>query len=62
MRGPPPWGPAHAAAADIKAFVRFGAVGADEMVATARALGLRVFTHPSDIPRPGIAHEHNADG
>ena len=24
--------------------------GADEMVATARALGLRVFTHPNDTP------------
>jgi hypothetical protein len=34
------------------AVLRIGgpSVGADEMVATARALGLRAFTHPSDIP------------
>jgi hypothetical protein len=42
----------HRLLARCDAVLRIGgpSVGADEMVATARALGLQVFTHLSDIP------------
>ena len=43
---------AHRLLAHCDAVVRVGGAssGADEMVATARALGLQVFAHPGDIP------------
>jgi hypothetical protein len=48
---------AHRLLARCDAVLRIGgaSVGADEMVETARALGLKVFTHPSEIPAAAAA-------